>query len=83
MTAKNVLLVVMCVIGPVVHAASDDFNDNEGTGYTGWTEVGGTNLYSERNDRLEWNLGSNEIAHIIRDLEQTTWIFCTADAAKM
>lgn len=65
MTAKNVLLVVMMsMIGLVAHAASDDFNDNEGTDYTGWTEVGGTNLYSEWDGRLQWKLGNNEIDHV-------------------
>lgn len=43
---------------------SDGFNDNEGTAYTGWTEVGGSGLYNETSGRLEWNLGSNEINHI-------------------
>lgn len=65
---KQTLLsvIVTCMFGFVAHAAtvSDDFNDNQGTGYTGWTEVGGSHLYSEWNGRLEWNLGSNETDHV-------------------
>ena len=44
---------------------SDLFNDNEGSAYSGWTEEGGSGLYYERNSRLEWDLGSHEINHII------------------
>lgn len=59
-------VMAMCVLGPAVRAASvsDDFNDNEGIAYSGWTQVGGANLYSEWNGRLQWNLGSNEIDHV-------------------
>lgn len=66
MTAGKILFVmtVVCMLGPVARAASDDFNDNEGTGYTGWTEIGGSNLYSEWEGRLQWNLGGSEIDHL-------------------
>ena len=43
----------------------DLFSDNEGTGYSGWLEVGGAGLYNEVNRRLEWNLGNNEVNHKI------------------
>ena len=42
----------------------DNFDNNEDTGYSGWDEIGGTDLYTENNNRLEWNLGSNEINHV-------------------
>ena len=50
--------------GGAAEWASDLFDDNEGTAYTGWTEEGGSDLYTEMNGRLEWNLGSNEINHV-------------------
>lgn len=60
------LAVVTCAFGLAARASTavDDFNNNQGTAYSGWTEVGGTNVYSERNGQLEWNLGSSEINHV-------------------
>ena len=48
--------------GPVL---SETFNANKNTAFvkTRWTEVGGTNLYTVNDGRLQWNLGSNEVDH--------------------
>lgn len=66
---KQVLLFAMVTwmlaLAAYASSASDDFNDSQGTAYTGWTEVDGSYLYSEWNGRLQWNLGSNEIDHTI------------------
>ena len=43
---------------------SDDFNDNEGTNYSGWTEVPDTDRYIETGGRLDWNAGSDESEHL-------------------
>lgn len=44
-----------------VFGQSDDFDDNQGFDYSGWTEINFTNgelpLYTEQNGRLEWSRG--------------------------
>ncbi len=44
-----------------VFSQSDNFDDNEGFDYSGWTEINFTNgalpLYVEQNGRLEWSRG--------------------------
>lgn len=53
---------------PPPPGTSDDFNNNEGTAYSGWTEInftdGGLPLYTEVSGRLEWNKGGDEDDHV-------------------
>ncbi|MBN2063777.1 MAG: hypothetical protein JW745_03165, partial [Sedimentisphaerales bacterium] len=51
--------------GGAARWVSDLFNDDQGSQYTGWSEIGGSALYTETNGRLLWALGSNEINHLI------------------